>query len=581
MDSVTKTKNEIGIETSPEKELTGAEMVVLALIEQGVEHVFGYPGGAVLPLYDAFEKSDIRHTLVSHEQGAVHAADAYARATGRTGVVFVTSGPGATNTVTGIQNAYADSSPIVVITGQVATALLGTNAFQECDIVGITKPCTKQNYLVRNAADLPHILREAFSIAQSGRPGPVLIDIPKDVQLARGFYKAAKNNMTAKARDFGGKITQAVAMMRAAERPVFYTGGGVNRSGFRASEALRELTQETGFPVTSTLMGLGAYPASGQQWLGMLGMHGTFEANMAMHNADLIVAIGARFDDRVTGDLKGFSPGAKIVHIDIDPQSIGKIVPAHLGIEADCGEAMSMMLEVWRAGNDPCDLSAWRNRIDEWRGKNSLAYENSETVIKPQYVMQKLNELVGDKDVFIVTDVGQNQMWAAQYLRMEKPNRLITSGGLGTMGFGLPAALGVQAAYPGALVICVCGDGGFQMTSPEMATAVEENLWIKVLILNNKGLGMVRQWNGLIYESRYSASTSKSQPDFGKLAEAYKWGGLGCSLPHEVEGKMRELLDMRGPCLLDCRTDPGEDCFPMFRLGGKGHSDMIFAPKKA
>ncbi len=570
-------------EPAAEKKITGAEMIVEALYENGVEQVFGYPGGSVLPLYEAFEKSTIKHTLVSHEQGAVHAADGYARSTGKTGVVFVTSGPGATNTVTGIHTAYSDCAPLVVITGQVLTSLLGTDAFQESDIVNIVKPCTKRSYLVKNVADLPGVLHEAFALAKSGKPGPVLVDIPKDVQLATGIYKAAEKKAPANAKSapgFNEKIAQAVAMIRAAEKPVLYTGGGVIRSGEQASRALRELAAQTKIPVTSTLMGLGAFSPTDPLWLGMLGLHGTFESNMAMHTADLIIAVGARFDDRITGNLNGFSPKAKIIHIDIDPRAIGKTIKTSLGINADCGEALIALGNALRAGGETKDLGAWWAEIMEWRAKNSLAFANSETITKPQFVMQTLNKLIKGKNAYIVTDVGQNQMWAAQYLDIESPNHLVSSGGLGTMGFGLPAAMGVQLAHPDSLVISISGDGGFQMTCPEMATIAAESLPIKALILNNNGLGMVRQWNHLTYDMRYSPSTSKTQPSFIKLAEAFNWGGFSCETPSDVENKLRALLDAKGPALLDCRIDADENCFPMFRIGGAGHSDMVFGEKE-
>jgi acetolactate synthase-1/2/3 large subunit len=581
MDTTTKAIRTLETTIKASKELTGAQMIVEVLRERNVEKIFGYPGGAVLPLYDALERSDIEHALVSHEQGAVHAADGYARSTGKTGVVTVTSGPGATNTVTGIQTAYSDSSPIVVITGQVPTSLLGTNAFQECDITNITKPCTKRNYRIESVKDLAETLREAFFVAESGRPGPVLVDIPKDIQLAKGLFFAPEKQMCTKRKmPDAAKIERAIAMMTEARQPVFYTGGGVNRSGPEASEALRELVAETGFPVTSTLMGLGAYPASGPQWLGMLGMHGRYEANMAMHEADLIVCIGARFDDRATGDLKGFAPRAKIIHIDIDPSSISKLVPAHLGIEADCASATAALLSSWRkeAGKGQ-DLGAWWNQIQAWRDKDSLAYRNSEVTTQPQYVLEILNELLKGKDAYIVTDVGQNQMWSAQYLEIEQPNHLVTSGGLGTMGFGLPAALGVKAAHPEAEVICICGDGGLQMTSPEMATAMAEGLPVKVLLLNNGGLGMVRQWNDITYKNRYSPSTSKAQPDFTKLAQAYGWQGLTSESPADVRVQLQKLLNTVGPCILNCRIDPNANCLPMTRPGGKGHHDMLFGPE--
>ncbi|MDD4616189.1 MAG: biosynthetic-type acetolactate synthase large subunit [Alphaproteobacteria bacterium] len=567
------------------RELTGAEMIIKVLMEQKVKNVFGYPGGTVLPLYDALERSSIGHTLVSHEQGAVHAADGYARVTGEPGVVFVTSGPGATNTVTGIQTAFADSSPLVVITGQVPVALLGTDAFQECNITDITKSCTKRNYLVKDVAALAETLREAFSVARSGRPGPVLVDIPKDVQLAKGLFFEAGENISKKtvagfeidADD--PKIVEAVKLMAAAERPVFYTGGGVLRS--EGAGALRALAQMTGFPVTSTLMGLGAFPASHPRWLGMLGMHGTYEANMAMHGADLIVAIGARFDDRVTGALSGFAPNAKIVHIDINRRSIGKIVKADLGIVADCRSAMEAIIACWRkTAAQSRDMKGWYERIESFRQqRDSLAYERSGDEIKPQFVLETLNKLIEEKDVYIITDVGQNQMWAAQYLRMENPNRFVTSGGLGTMGFGLPAAIGVKSAHPEAMVICVCGDGGFHMTSGEMATAMSAELPVKVLILNNGVLGMVHQWNKLTYQNANTQHTKKAQPDFVKLALAYGWEASSCADPQKVEKELRALIESPNARLLNVMVAREESVMPMIPAG-KPHNEMMFALPK-
>ncbi|MDR3424842.1 MAG: biosynthetic-type acetolactate synthase large subunit [Alphaproteobacteria bacterium] len=572
--------------------ISGAEMAMKALAEHKVQHVFGYPGGAALPLYDAlFQQTAVYHTLVSHEQGAVHAAEGYARSTGEVGCVLVTSGPGATNTVTGLMDAYADSVPLVVISGQVVSTLIGTDAFQECDVVGITRPCTKRNYLATDIADLPRILHEAFFIAKNGRPGPVLIDIPKDVQNAKGIYRAAHEfaftdaRSRAKPRDRTGDfkftdaaIEQAESMMREAKRPVFYIGGGVINSGIEACEALRELARATGFPVTSTLMGLGAYPASDAQWLGMLGMHGTYEANKAMHEADLILAIGARFDDRVTGRVDKFAPQARKIHVDIDPSSINKIVQVDVGIAADCRKALAAMLCAWRRQSESGkaeDLSVWWQIIDLWRREDSLAFEESDSVIKPQQALQKLARLIKGKDARIVTDVGQHQMWAAQHLRIEKPHRWMTSGGLGTMGYGLPASIGVQTAHPDALVVCISGDGSLQMNSQEMATAVQENLPIKILLLNNAALGMVRQWQELCHGKRYAASKGKAQPDFVKLAEAYGWRGSRCVAPQLLDKALRELIKTVGPCLLDCRVDANENCYPMIPAGN-GHDEMIW-----
>jgi acetolactate synthase-1/2/3 large subunit len=572
------------------RKMTGAKMVIAALAEHGVEHIFGYPGGAALPLYDAlYGENFVRHILVRHEQGAVHAAEGYARSTGKVGCVLVTSGPGATNTVTGLMDAMADSIPLVVITGQVATPLIGTDAFQECDTVGITRPCTKYNYLVRDIADLPRVLHEAFAVASNGRPGPVLIDIPKNIQNAEGIYRTARQVAHEgifaralpheKSTHFGftdAAIEQAVAMMRDAKRPVFYTGGGVINSGSGASEALRALVRATGFPVTSTLMGLGAYPASDPQWLGMLGMHGTYEANKAMHGADLIINIGARFDDRVTGRVDKFAPHARKIHIDIDPSSINKIVQVDLGIAADCEQALTAMQAVWRAPGQ--DLKPWWRQINRWRGKNSLGFAPSDSIIKPQHALQRLGEIIKGRDSYITTDVGQHQMWAAQHLGFEQPNRWMTSGGLGTMGYGLPAAVGVQTAHPEALVVCVTGDASIQMNIQEMATATQENLPLKVLILNNQWMGMVRQWQELSHGERYSESYVRSQPDFVALARAYGWKGLSCTTPQALDGALKEMIETDGPCMLDCLVEKAENCFPMIPAG-KAHNKMVLAPR--
>ena len=564
------------------KEMSGAEMVLAAMADYGVEHIFGYPGGAALPIYDALlTQAYVRHILVRHEQGAVHAAEGYARSTDKIGCVLVTSGPGATNTITGLVDAMCDSIPLVVITAQVATALLGTNAFQECDITGMTKTCTKRNYLVRDIADLPRVLHEAFSLARSGRPGPVLVDIPKDVQNKKGlYYGKPKNDPIASPAFSAESIEEAVTMMRQAKRPVIYTGGGVINAGTAASETLRVLARETGFPVTSTLMGLGAFPASSPQWLGMLGMHGTYESNLAMHGADLIIAIGARFDDRVTGKVDKFAPHARKIHIDIDPASINKIVKVDLGIAADCDQVMKALVESWRARGAAEEeiLTGWWQQIDWWRRKDSLSFTPSETVIKPQEALRRLNALLAGKNVYVTTDVGQHQMWVAQHLNFENPHRLMTSGGLGTMGYGLPAAIGTQIAHPEAMVVCVSGDASIQMNIQEMATAVQEKLPIKLIILNNQWMGMVRQWQELVHGERYSESYVQSQPDFPKLAEAYGWKGIACATPHQLDRALAEMLETPGPCLLNCLVASAENCFPMIPAGA-AHNEMLFEEK--
>ncbi len=563
-------------------EMTGAEMVMAALADQGVEHIFGYPGGAVLPIYDAlFQQDKVRHILVRHEQGAVHAAEGYARSTGKVGTVLVTSGPGATNAVTGLTDALCDSIPLVVITGQVPTHLIGNDAFQECDTVGITRPCTKHNYLVKSADDLPRVLHEAFHIASSGRPGPVVVDIPKDVQFAKGTYFKPKEfqhkGYRPRIKGDPDKIKQAVEMMAAAKRPLFYTGGGVINSGRAASDHLRELVKLTGFPITSTLMGLGAFPAADPQWLGMLGMHGTWEANWAMHDCDLMIAVGSRFDDRITGRLDAFSPGSKKIHIDIDPSSINKNVKVDLGIVGDCGHVLEDMLQVWRASAAKPDkkaLDAWWTQIDKWRAKNSLAYRNSNEIIKPQYAIQRLYELTKDRDTYITTEVGQHQMWAAQFYHFQEPTRWMTSGGLGTMGYGLPASVGVQMAHPDSLVIDIAGEASVLMTMQEMSTAVQYDLPIKIFILNNQYMGMVRQWQELLHGGRYSHSYSEALPDFVKLAEAYRAHGIRCEHPGDLDEKIREMIDVKKPVIFDCVVDPTENCFPMIP-SGRAHNEML------
>jgi acetolactate synthase I/II/III large subunit len=564
------------------REMTGAEMVITALADQGVEHVFGYPGGAVLPIYDAiFQQDKVRHILVRHEQGAVHAAEGYARSTGKVGCVLVTSGPGATNAVTGLTDALCDSIPIVCITGQVPTHLIGNDAFQECDTVGITRPCTKYNYLVKKIEDLPRVLHEAFAIASSGRPGPVVIDIPKDIQFAKGAYfkPTEMTHKGYKPRVVGDvdKIKAAVDMMRRAKRPVFYTGGGVINSGPEACRLLRELVKLTGFPITSTLLGIGAFPAAEPQWLGMLGMHGTYEANLTMHDCDLMICIGARFDDRITGRIDAFSPGSTKIHVDIDPSSINKNVKVDLPIIGDCANVLGEMVRLWRSNSvhaEEAALARWWTQIEKWRGRKSLSYRASDTIIKPQYAIQRLYEATKDRDVYITTEVGQHQMWAAQFYQFQEPNRWMTSGGLGTMGYGLPASVGVQLAHPTSLVIDIAGEASVQMTVQEMSTAVQYRLPIKVFILNNSYMGMVRQWQELLHGGRYSESYSEALPDFVKLAEAYHAVGIRCEKPADLDGAIKEMIGIDRPVIFDCVVDEAENCFPMIP-SGRAHNEML------
>ena len=565
--------------------LTGAEIVVRALIDQGVEVLFGYPGGAVLPIYDAlFEEDRLRHILVRHEQGATHAAEGYARSTGKPGVVLVTSGPGATNAVTGIVDALMDSIPLVVITGQVATHLIGTDAFQECDTVGITRSITKHNYLVKSTDDLAAVMHEAFHIATSGRPGPVVIDIPKDVQFGKAAYHGPKavsyaHGYRPRTKGDPAKIAEAVEMLAKARKPIFYTGGGVINAGPRASALLRELAALTGAPVTSTLMGLGAFPASSPQWLGMLGMHGSFEANNAMHDCDVMIALGSRFDDRVTGRLDAFSPGSKKVHIDIDPSSISKNIRADIGIVGDAASVLEDMIAVWKFRKltpNAAGLADWWKQIETWRARKSFSYSPDAKLIKPQHAIERLYALTRDQDVYITTEVGQHQMWAAQFFHFDEPNRWMTSGGLGTMGYGLPAALGVQLAHPNSLVIDIAGDASVQMTMQEMSCAVQHDLPIKIFILNNEWMGMVRQWQQLLHGERYSHSYSASLPDFVKLAEAYGGVGIRAETPDELDAKILEMIACKKPVLFDCRVTKEENCFPMIP-SGKAHNEMILA----
>ena len=565
--------------------MTGAEMVVQALKDNGVKHIFGYPGGAVLPIYDElFQQEDVQHILVRHEQGAGHAAEGYARSTGKAGVMLVTSGPGATNAVTPLQDALMDSIPLVCITGQVPTTLIGSDAFQECDTVGITRPCTKHNWLVKDVNELSAIIHEAFHIATTGRPGPVVVDIPKDVQFARGTYvppqTAPRTSYQPKVQGELEKVKAAVALMASAKRPVIYTGGGVVNSGPEACQLLRELVDLSGFPITSTLMGLGAYPASGKNWLGMLGMHGTYEANMAMHDCDVMLCIGARFDDRITGRLNAFSPNSKKIHIDIDPSSINKNVRADIGIIGDVGRVLEDLVRLWRASGkaDKKALHPWWEQIAKWRARDSLAYKANDDVIMPQYAVQRLYELTKDRDTYITTEVGQHQMWAAQHYHFEKPNRWMTSGGLGTMGYGLPAALGVQIAHPDALVIDIAGDASVQMTIQEMSAAVQYEAPIKIFILNNQYMGMVRQWQELLHGSRYSESYMESLPDFVKLAEAFGAKGLRCHEPEKLDDTIKEMIALKHPVVVDIIVDQKENCFPMIPSGA-AHNDMLLGPE--
>ncbi|WP_299030819.1 acetolactate synthase 3 large subunit [uncultured Sulfitobacter sp.] len=563
------------------RQMTGAKMIVQALIDQGVDTVFGYPGGAVLPIYDeVFQQNSIKHVLVRHEQGAVHAAEGYARSTGKPGVALVTSGPGATNAVTGLTDALMDSIPIIVLTGQVPTFMIGSDAFQEADTVGITRPCTKHNWLVKETDKLSSVIHEAFHIATSGRPGPVLVDIPKDVQFATGNYtpKApTKSHYQPQLKGDMDAIVELVEAMEKAKKPVFYTGGGVINSGPAASQLLRELVEATGFPITSTLMGLGCYPASGDKWLGMLGMHGLYEANMAMHGCDLMINIGARFDDRITGVVDKFSPNSKKAHIDIDPSSINKVIRVDIPIMGDVGHVLEDLLKVWKSRGRKTNSEAvakWWKQIEEWRAVDCLKYEQKGPVIKPQYALQRLEALTKKHDRYICTEVGQHQMWAAQYLDFEDPNRWMTSGGLGTMGYGFPASIGVQMAHPDALVINVAGEASWLMNMQELGTAMQYALPVKQFILNNERLGMVRQWQELLHGERYSSSWSESLPDFVKLAEAFGAKGILCTDPADLDEAIMEMINHKGPVLFDCAVTKHENCFPMIP-SGKAHNEMI------
>ena len=568
---------------------SGAEIVFKCLEDQDVEFIFGYPGGAVLPIYDELKNhSSIKHILVRHEQGAGHAAEGYARSSGKPGIVLVTSGPGATNVVTALTDAYMDSVPLICISGQVPTHLIGTDAFQECDTTGITRPCTKHNWLVKDIKDLPKILHEAFEVATTGRPGPVLVDIPKDIQFAKTNYskpkKIKKVNGKSHNKFTHNEINELINLISKAKKPMIYTGGGVINSGPKASEALREFVRLIGFPITSTLQGLGAFPGDDNQFIGMLGMHGTYEANNAMHDCDLLINIGARFDDRITGKIDEFSPKSKKVHIDIDPSSINKIIKVDLAIVGDVNEVLkSTIKKINQKQNgikvsNKQKISKWWEQIQKWREKDSLGFINSDKTIKPQHAVQRLYELTKSQDTFITTEVGQHQMWAAQHYKFNKPNRWMTSGGLGTMGYGLPAAVGVQIAHPDKLVIDIAGEASVLMTMQEMSTAVQYNLPIKIFVLNNQYMGMVRQWQELLHEKNYSESYSEALPDFVKLAEAYGCKGIKASTPYELDEKIKEMIDHNGPVIFDCQVDPNENCFPMIP-SGKPHNQMILGPK--
>tara|TARA_Y100000590_G_scaffold197482_1_gene224270 strand:+ start:1739 stop:3514 length:1776 start_codon:yes stop_codon:yes gene_type:complete len=567
--------------------MTGAEMVFRALEDNGVEHIFGYPGGAVLPIYDELKNhKKIKHILVRHEQGAGHAAEGYARSSGKPGVILVTSGPGATNTVTALTDAYMDSVPLVCITGQVPTHLIGTDAFQECDTTGITRPCTKHNWLVKDIKKLPYILHKAFEVATSGRPGPVLVDIPKDIQFQKGKYIGPKKLKEKKItneiifNEQGKNIDAAVDLFKKSKRPILYTGGGVINSGPKATQLLRELVSLTGFPITSTLQGLGAFPGNDQQFLGMLGMHGTYEANNAMHDCDLMINIGARFDDRITGKIDEFSPQSKKIHIDIDPSSINKNIKVDIALVGDVKAVLEKLISVFKtkdpdfANSNKQRISSWWTQIETWRRKNSLGFVNSKDVIKPQFAVQRLYELTKGQDTFITTEVGQHQMWAAQHYKFDKPNRWMTSGGLGTMGYGLPAAIGVQVANPDKLVIDIAGEASVLMTMQEMSTAVQYKLPIKIFILNNQYMGMVRQWQELLHEKNYSESYTAALPDFVRLAEAYGCIGIRANKPDELDEKIAKMLSVNQPVIFDCVVDKVENCYPMIP-SGKPHNQML------
>jgi acetolactate synthase-1/2/3 large subunit len=568
-----------------EQLLSGAEIILKALKDQGVEVIFGYPGGAVLPIYDAlYKQSDLRHILVRHEQAAVHAAEGYARSTGKVGCVVVTSGPGATNAVTGLTDALMDSIPLVCLSGQVPTHLIGNDAFQEADTTGITRSCTKHNYLVKDVKHLARTLHEAFYVARSGRPGPVLIDVPKDVQFNEGPYVAPHEvrhkTYRPQVKPDLARVEEAIDLIAGARRPIFYVGGGVVNSGPLASKLLAQFVRMTGFPCTNTLMGLGTFPASDPQFLGMLGMHGTYEANLAMHGCDVMIAVGARFDDRVTGKIADFAPGSKKIHIDIDPSSINKNVRVDVAVIGDAAHVLEDMIRLWKARQkrpDQAALKDWWSQINTWRKRDCLRYQKTDKIIKPQYALERLREAIGGVDHYITTEVGQHQMWAAQFLPFDQPNRWLTSGGLGTMGYGLPAAIGVQIAHPGALVVDVAGESSIMMNIQEMSTAVQYQAPVKVFILNNQYMGMVRQWQELLHGSRYSESQLTSMPDFVKLAEAFGAVGLRATKVSELDDVIREMIAVRQPVIVDVAVDPTENCFPMIP-GGRAHNEILLGP---
>jgi acetolactate synthase-1/2/3 large subunit len=572
--------------TMAAEELTGAGIVIKALLDQGVEVIFGYPGGAVLPLYDElYKQNSLRHILVRHEQAAVHSAEGYARSTGKVGVVLVTSGPGATNAVTGLTDALMDSVPIVCLTGQVPTHLIGNDAFQEADTTGITRPCTKHNYLVKNIADLGRTIHEAFYVARSGRPGPVVVDLPKDILQAKSKYTGGASvkhkSYNPQVKGDVKQIEQAVELMANAKRPLFYCGGGVINSGPAAAKLLGQLIHLTGFPCTLTLMGLGAFPASDPQYLGMVGMHGLYESNMAMHDCDVMINVGARFDDRVTGKLAAFSPDSKKIHIDIDRSSINKNVRVDVPIVGDCGRVLEDMIKIWKARQAQPDakaLKAWWSQIEQWRSRQCLVYKNSDQIIKPQYALQRLYAAIKNKDFYITTEVGQHQMWAAQFIGFEKPNHWLTSGGLGTMGYGLPAAAGVQIAHPDALVIDVAGEASILMNIQEMSTVIQHRLPVKIFILNNQYMGMVRQWQELLHGGRYAESYTDSLPDFVKLAEAFGAVGLRAEKPGDLDGLIAEMIAVKRPVIADIVVDQKENCFPMIPSGAP-HNEMLLGPE--
>ena len=567
--------------------LTGADILVRAMVEEGTDTIFGYPGGAVLPIYDAlFKQNALRHILVRHEQAAGHAAEGYARSTGKVGVLLVTSGPGATNTVTPLMDAMMDSIPLVCITGQVPSHLIGSDAFQEADTTGITRACTKYNYLVRSIDELAPIIHEAFHVARTGRPGPVVVDVPKDILNTLGSYsgKTAFRPHVYAPRTVGDaeKVQKAIDLMARAKRPIFYLGGGLVNAGDEACKTMIELVRATGFPATATLMGLGAYPGSDPQFLGMLGMHGSLEANMAMHGCDVMINLGARFDDRVTGKLSGFSPHSKKIHVDIDPSSINKTVQVDIPIVGDAGVVVKQMLAAWKAGRHKADapaLKSWWAQIAQWRAKDSYGFTQGKDLIKPQYVLRRLNDALKKQDFFITTDVGQHQMWAAQHLTYDKPKRWMSSGGAGTMGYGLPSAMGVQTAHPKAPVVCVTGEASILMNIQELSTLKQYRLPVKILILNNRYMGMVRQWQEMFHGGRYSESYMESLPDFVKLAEAYGMTGLYCDKVADIDKAIAKMLNTPGPVILDMQIDPSENVFPMIPAGA-AHNELVLNPSQ-